>query len=69
MKTGGIILVVLGVLNFIRAILAFSNDANGGSALTAGIAFVAIGAYLIYRSGQKQIEKEAEKNDDWDETK
>ena len=54
MKGWGIALIVLGILNIIRAVLAATN---GAASSGVGIAFIILGAYLIHRAKQKENEK------------
>lgn len=61
MKTWGIILAILGGIDLVGALLAFSNNVNGSRFFLGGIAFIVLGAYLIHRAGQKEKEKE----DNW----
>lgn len=62
MRIAGIIILIFGSLSVLGGILATLNG-NGGS--LAGIAFVAIGAYLI-RCDKKKKEEEKEKRE-WEE--
>lgn len=56
MKTAGWILLVFGCLGFLGNIL-------GGSNPTGATFWIALGAFLIYRSNQKK--KEKEEKDKW----
>jgi len=64
MKIAGIILLILGVLSTLGGIMAISNGHNGSF---AGLTFVALGGYLIYRANQKKEEEEKKKQ--WAEKK
>lgn len=63
MKTTGIIFIVLGVLNIIRAFMA----ASAGFAPTGGgLMFLTIGIFLICYSNSKK--KKKQESDKWDDT-
>ena len=61
MKTSGIILLAIGIIATLGNIVQLSE---GKSPTGAGIAFIVLGAYLIYRANQKK--EEAEKKKEWD---
>ena len=62
MKTTGIILLVLGILSTLGGIL---GTIGGRDPNLSGLAFVALGGFLIYRANQKK--EEAEKKKQWEE--
>ncbi len=53
MKTTGIILLVLGILSTLGGIL---GTIGGREPNLSGLAFVALGGFLIYRANQKKEE-------------
>lgn len=57
MKIAGIILLVLGGLSVIGGIIG----AMAGRPNFSGLAFVALGGFLLYRANQKKEEEEAKK--------
>ncbi len=60
MRTWGIVLIVFGSLSLLGALLAAANGAAGSG---GGIAFIVLGAYLVYRAKQKDEEKN--QHDNW----
>ncbi len=58
MKTAGIILLVLGILSTLGMIIAASQ---GQKASFGGVAFIALGAFLISRANKKKEEEENKK--------
>jgi len=64
MKTTGIILLVIGALSTLGGIL---GTISGREPNLAGLTFVVIGGFLIFRANQKK--EEAEKRRQWSEGK
>ena len=62
MKTTGIILLVIGSLSTLGGIL---GTISGREPNLAGLTFVALGGYLIYRAKQKK--SDAEEKEQWEE--
>lgn len=64
MKTGGIILLVIGILNLLIAFMALANNATEAFASKLGGAgmFIVLGAFLIYRAKKRQEEENDKKN-------
>jgi len=62
MKTTGIVLVVMGILSVLNAIIRLSSGYEGNF---AGLALVALGAFLIIQGKKKKEEKEKKKQ--WEE--
>ena len=62
MKTTGIILLVIGVLSTLGGIL---GTISGREPNLAGLTFVVLGGYLIYRANQKKADAEEKKQ--WEE--
>ena len=62
MKTTGIVLVVLGALSTIGGIM---GTISGREPNLAGLTFVVLGAYLIYRANQKK--EDAERKKRWED--
>ena len=54
MKTTGIVLIILGVLSTIGSI---NFAANGRPSSQAGLVFIALGAFLIFKANKKKDEK------------
>ncbi len=61
MKACGITFIVLGCLSLIGTIVAAANGRDGN--IGGGIAFIALGAYLVHRARQKK--EEQKRHDDW----
>ena len=64
MKTTGIILLGLGILSILGGII---GTIGGRDLNLSGLAFVALGGFLIYRANQKKEEQEKKKQ--WEEGK
>jgi len=64
MKTTGIILLVIGCLSTLGGII---GTIGGREPNFAGLTFVVIGGFLMYRANQKK--EEAEKKKQWEEGK
>ncbi|HNW99354.1 MAG TPA: hypothetical protein PKK00_13175 [Bacteroidales bacterium] len=62
MKTTGIILLVIGCLSTLGGII---GTIGGREPNFAGLTFVVIGGFLMYRANQKK--EEAEKKKQWEE--
>lgn len=62
MKIAGIILLVIGALSTIGGIL---GTISGRDPNLAGLIFVVIGVFLIYRANQKKAD--AEKKKQWEQ--
>ena len=62
MKTTGIILLVIGALSTLGGIL---GTISGREPNLAGLTFVVIGGFLIYRANQKKAD--AEKKKQWEQ--
>lgn len=58
MRTTGIILIVIGILNFIIKIMALAHGDNPPKAF---LMFIVLGSYLVHRANKKK-EKEKKKN-------
>ncbi len=62
MKTTGIILLVIGALSTLGGII---GTISGREPNLAGLTFVVLGGFLIYRANQKK--EEAEKKKQWEQ--
>jgi hypothetical protein len=61
MKATGIVLLVIGVLSTLGGI---AGTLGGRELNLSGLAFIALGGFLIYRANQKR--EEAEKKKQWE---
>jgi multisubunit Na+/H+ antiporter MnhG subunit len=65
MKIGGIIILVIGALNFLIAIIGIVQvpeySKQIGTQLSSAIMFIALGIFMISRANKKKIESD-EKN-------
>jgi hypothetical protein len=59
MKTTGIVLLVFGILSTFGGIM---RTISGHEANLNGLAFVALGGYLVYRANQKKEEEDKKRN-------
>lgn len=64
MKTTGIVILVIGILSTLGGII---GTIGGHDPNFAGLTFVVLGAFLIYRANQKKEEEEKKKQ--WTEGK